>query len=782
MLIRRLLLFLSLTSSTLCGFAQIAEMGEIDLRNYEFESSIPLDGEWQFVWNEFLETEEMNAILRKDYFHVPQVWNDEVTQLGVPLDSKGFATYKLRMLLPQGMQPMLYIKHFYSSYRLTINGKLAAFNGMVGHDSESYKPAWVPQTVDLTTFSDTLNLVFHVANFDHRLGGIRESIFIGKKAEIFGEYNLVFGSDLLLAGCLIMCGLFFLGLYFLASQKNYVLYYSIFCLAFSYRILAADDYALNILYPNFNWFVAVRLEYLSLYLPVIFFSLYTDSLFAKDSKFKILRINAIIASLGASITLIASEAVYMSLLPYFLPFVIFSILCCTAVYFIAWMKKRDGAAFAVLSSFVMFIVVLYKTLDYVEILREHEMVSFLGYLLFFFFQSWILFFLFTSSLKKARDQAEQASKSKSDFLSMMSHEIRTPMNAVIGLTNYLLQEEPKQDQIETLNTLKFSAKNLLVIINDILDFSKIEAQKMEFESQSTNLKELLVSMERVFMPAFLDKNLDFEFEIDPRVPDRVFCDSTRTTQILTNLINNAVKFTEKGGVMVKLEFVRELGDEVDIKFSVRDTGIGIAKDKIGEIFQSFTQASTSTTRLYGGTGLGLSITKELLRLQNSELNVGSILGEGSVFYFTIKFPIDRSIFVEESHYDMETPMIPAECRILVVEDNVINTIVVKKFLHKWGFTVVDACNGREAVDIFEQDKDLDLILMDIQMPVMDGYEAARTIRKMGGTLPILALTASALIEDQNSILKAGMEDFVIKPFDPDNLLQKISQYCQKSSD
>ncbi len=452
---------------------------------------------------------------------------------------------------------------------------------------------------------------------------------------------------------------------------------------------------------------------------------------------------------------------------------------------LAWIKGREGASFAVLSSVVIFVVILYKILDYNAVLREYEIVSFLGYLLFFFFQAWILFFLFTSSLKKAKEQAEKASKSKSDFLSMMSHEIRTPMNAVIGLTNYLLQEQPKPDQVETLNTLKFSAKNLLVIINDILDFSKIEARKMEFESQSVNLKQLLLSLERVFMPAFMEKKLDFDFEIDPSVPDRVFCDPTRTTQILTNLINNAVKFTQKGGVMVKLEFYGEVEDEVDIKFSVRDTGIGIEKYQLGEIFQSFTQASTSTTRQYGGTGLGLSITRELLRLQGAELNVGSILGEGSVFYFTIRFPIDKSIFVEEEIeeiQDMEMPMKPAECRILVVEDNAINTMVVKKFLHKWGFVVVEACDGQEAVDVFIQDKSLDLILMDIQMPVMDGYEAARTIRKMGGTLPILALTASALMEDQTKILQSGMEDFIIKPFDPDNLLQKISQYCNTSRD
>ena len=760
-------------------------MGVIDLRNSDFNSAIPLDGYWEFVWGQLLDNEGIGAIQNKDYFSVPQVWNDGLTKQGVALNAQGFGTYKISVLLPPGIKPMIYIKHFYCSYNLMIDGNVVATNGVVASAPEDYTPAWVPQTVDLASYRDTLDLVIQVANFDHRLGGIRESVFIGRKSVIFGDYNLVLAFDLLLAGCLIMCGLFFLGLYFFARQKIYVLYFSIFCLAFSYRILAADDYALHILYPNFNWFLAVRLEYLSLYVPVIFFNLYTDSLFLKDSRFYILRINSAIAGVGALVSMIAPENLYMGLLPYFLPFVILSVLCIIGIYFLAWVNKREGAGFAVLSSAIMFLVVLYKILDYVGFVRESELISFVGYLLFFFFQSWILFFLFTSSLKRARDLAQKASKSKSDFLSMMSHEIRTPMNAVIGLSNYLLQEDPKPDQVETLQTLKFSAKNLLVIINDILDFSKIEAKKMEFESQSVNLKELLLSVERVFMPAFVEKKLDFEFEIDARVPDRVFCDPTRTTQILTNLINNAVKFTDKGGVMVKLEYICDAGDEVDIKFSVRDTGIGIEKEKLGEIFQSFTQASTSTTRQYGGTGLGLSITRELLRLQNSELNVGSIFGEGSVFYFTIRFPVDRSIFVAEELdkiHDMENTMIPAECKILVVEDNVINTIVVKKFLHKWGFTVVDATNGQEAVDIFEQDKDLDLILMDIQMPVMDGYEAARMIRKMGGTIPILALTASALIEDQNSILQAGMEDFVIKPFDPDNLLQKISQYCQKSRD
>ncbi|MFY0601211.1 MAG: response regulator [Cyclobacteriaceae bacterium] len=764
---------------------QQAVQGVVDLRSTDLNNEVvTLDGEWQFYWNELYTSNQLDSIVKKDFYTLPKLWNDGWTLQGDSLLSKGFGTYRLKVLLPEDVEPMLSIKHFYCAYNLYANGRLVASNGVVADREDDYTPLWVPTRIELGDISDVLILDLQVANFSHSKGGTRESILIGSKPLIDSEANLVLGYDLVLTGSLIMTGLFFLGLFFLGSRLPYVLYFSLFCLAFSYRILGADDYSLQVLYPDIDWLFTVKLEYISLFLPLIFFAGYTRTLFPLDARHGVLKSIMIASSVFVVLIIITPPSFFTRFVAPYLVLLIFSI-CWTAwIYLKAFRNKRTGAKFAILSSGVVFVTLLYKIFDYLGVLRETELVSFLGYVLFFFFQSFILFFLFTNTLKKARDVAEKASKSKSEFLSMMSHEIRTPMNAVIGLTNILLQDEPKPTQVEVLNTLKFSAKNLLVIINDILDFSKIEAKKIEFEIRPVNVAELLSSLHHVFQPSIKEKNLELYFDVDENMPDFIACDPTRISQILTNLISNAVKFTKKGRIAVKLDVIGSNQKEVIIKFEVSDTGIGIKKEKLTEIFGSFTQASSSTTRQFGGTGLGLAITKQLLELQGSDLFVESEEGVGSIFYFIQVFGTDFEEWdAKESNKPKEIVVDKQELmgtKILVVEDNEINIMVVIKFLKKWGVEYSIARNGQEAIDKYEEEA-VDLILMDLQMPVMDGYESATQLRKNGVEVPIIALTASALLEDQDKIESAGMNDFVTKPFDPEDLKNKIAKYSQPES-
>jgi PAS domain S-box-containing protein len=376
----------------------------------------------------------------------------------------------------------------------------------------------------------------------------------------------------------------------------------------------------------------------------------------------------------------------------------------------------------------------------------------------------------------AKEEALQLSRAKDMFISVMSHEIRTPLNAVIGMSHLLLDDNPIETQKENLGILKFSAENLMTLINNILDFTKIETSNIELEKTDVNLRELVQSITHSMQFNASEKKIYIKFNIDEDTPEIVIGDRTRLCQILLNLTGNAVKFTEAGGVTVDLRVIEQTDKYVKIRFSVSDTGIGIANDKINTIFESFKQAEADTSRKYGGTGLGLAITKSLVELHDARINVDSVLGQGSTFWFTIKF--DKGYTnANNNNNKVETGL---QLNVLVVDDNQINRLLINKVLTKWGATIDFAENGLEAINKIERNGNFDVVLMDIHMPVMGGLEATEIIRSKGDPyyqqLPIIALTASMLNNEINEMGNAGMNDYILKPFDPKSLFDKLSKY------
>jgi PAS domain S-box-containing protein len=384
------------------------------------------------------------------------------------------------------------------------------------------------------------------------------------------------------------------------------------------------------------------------------------------------------------------------------------------------------------------------------------------------------------NLIQARQKAEEAAQTKQQFMSTMSHEIRTPLNEVIGITNLLLQGKPRPDQMDFIKTLRFSGNHLLTLVNDVLDYNKMESGKIVFEQAQFNLNDFLNEIMRSYAFRSKSKHLSFEIIRKGNLPIEVIGDQIRLNQILSNLLSNALKFTNTGGITVFVNEVGRKANKITIGFLVRDTGIGIAREKHSAIFESFTQASTDTTRFFGGTGLGLAICKNLIELQGGALTVESEPGKGSTFGFNLSFEISDKKPIQngdlpESYTGLEGK------RILIAEDNKINFFVANKFLMGWGITVTHAENGQLALDYLEKEK-FDLILMDLHMPVLDGIEATRIIRNSKNpeikNIPIVALTAAIMSESHDKIDNLEINDYVLKPFKPHDLFERILKHVR----
>ncbi|MFT5793528.1 MAG: signal transduction histidine kinase/CheY-like chemotaxis protein [Saprospiraceae bacterium] len=381
-------------------------------------------------------------------------------------------------------------------------------------------------------------------------------------------------------------------------------------------------------------------------------------------------------------------------------------------------------------------------------------------------------------LRKAKQESEAAARSKSNFLATVTHEIRTPLNGILGLNQLLLQTDMNREQTQYVQLIKSSGKQLLALVNDILDYSKIEANKMTMSLNPLDLTHMMEDLYAVFKLTADAKDIQLNIDVPDNLP-HVQADSVRLRQILINLIGNALKFTRQGSVSIRLKTKVMKNKELQIEFQIEDTGIGIRKEDQARLFEKFTQADSSIVREFGGSGLGLTICRQLISLMGGTLRFDSIFGKGSSFHVDVSFPIVDITTVPTSKetHDVQSNR---QVHILVAEDTAVNRMILEKMLVSHGHTVVSVVNGQQAVDRCIAEP-FDIVLMDCQMPIMDGLEAARIIRKTHPDLPIIAVTAGVTEEIRLSCLESGMNDFLTKPLDFPTVIKTINYWLENTN-
>jgi len=797
--------------------------GILDLSTYSLNDNalFELNGDYQFFWKEFITSDSVMSGLEassttKNYIKVPGNWNefafDEGTNVAV-----GFGTYRLILRLPEealGKAFAFRLRETGTTLGMWINGKLFYQEGVPGKTQETSEPAyrakvvsWVPERVDNV-------ILFQVSNFHHRSGGIWYPITFGRETAIDLQREADIIQVAFICGALLIISIYHLSQFITRRQYKPSLFLGLLCITVVVRLLFTEDLLILNWFPGISWEWLIRFEYLGLYLAAPMFSMFVILLFVEKYRKILISLFWTIPIIFSLLVLFTPPLVFSQYLHLFMYFVVGGMIFFAVVLFRGTLQKKEGALISLLGMGFFFITIANDML-YSQLIVRNGYYTPIGLFVFILSQSGVLNQLYikaqevsenfseyleqlvnerTQELQKATLEAEKANQIKSEFLANMSHEIRTPMNSIIGYSELLLDTPLKDKQRDFLAKINRSANSLLGIINDILDLSKIEAGKMELEQIPFDLKQTLQDLIELHEVKAESKGITLQLTIDDTLPVLFMGDPLRLGQVINNLMSNAIKFSNKGIIQIIVSSVKRDDEMYTLSVSIKDEGIGMSEDQLDKLFKAFSQADSSTTRKFGGTGLGLAISQKIVEAMGSQIKVDSQLNHGSVFYFSLNLKTvtgeERLLFIDESgdeqrHSQVLTEMIHklktdySPFRVLLADDNPLNQEVATENLKKVDAQVIVAGNGQEVLDKLRENT-VDIILMDLQMPVMSGYEAARTIRQTEAfaKIPVIALSADAVQGIKENCLMAGMNDFLSKPFHLDDLVKILLKWLE----
>ncbi|TGL58380.1 response regulator [Leptospira sarikeiensis] len=779
-------------------------------KSWDFGTKEPicLQGNWIFYWSELYS--EIKTSLKEDldpsgkskskieFGYVPGIWNEHLnadkTHPGF-----GFATYKMLLRLDKPEAGMA-IKMLEAStaYNLYVNGKKVISSGTVGKTPETYKPLYRPnisQPFDLGTENE---IAIEVTNYSHPKGGPWAKVFLGKKDDLISIRQNNVWLDLFISGGLFILGLYHLILFAFLRREASTLYYGILTILSMIRILITGERVLYSIFPSFDFEWGYRLELISVHFIGILFPLFIRQLYPDELSKRVVGFFIVAFSAIALVVLFTPLSIFAHTVPIFSILVTAACIYLIFVFLKAVRNKRLGAGVGLVFFLLLFCVAINDMLYANMIITTAYFISY-GIASFFVAQAFMVSQRFSSAYKLSERLAHDLQESnqrlisldklKDEFLANTSHELRTPLQGIIGIADSLKRGVggPLSESIERqLGMIVTSGQRLSSLVNDIIDFSKLKHKDLKLHLRSVDLFQAVNFTLELNRVGVNESKVRLVNAILPEFPE-LLADENRLQQILQNLVSNAIKFTEKGEIIVSAK-IKALGLA---EISVRDTGIGIDKDEHQKVFEFFEQVDRGDSKNVAGAGLGLAISRALVALHGGEIGVDSSLGSGSVFYFTIPLvsgKIPRSEGKDLRNYKegslqqslgslpKETTDSEKNARILVVDDEPVNLQVIQNYLSLRNISSVTAKSGMEALEILQTDTAFDVVILDVMMPKMSGLDTAREIRKTLNTLelPILMLTAKNQDKDLMAALNYGANDYLLKPFDFEELILRIN--------
>ncbi len=823
-LIATVVLVLQFSSCTPAG-APRADKGQLDLSSWDFKDDgiVKLDGEWEFYFGQLVHPPDLTGhtdIQMTSFMHVPGVWNTATgTERSLP--PKGCATYRLQVRMPDfSSQYAFRILDAATAYRVYVNGRPVVENGRVSCTKGNAKAMYHPQVALLppdicdtgTNGERYLDIVVHVSNHHHIKAGLWESIRLGPANQIVDNRMRRVNIVIAVLSVIMIMVLYHLGLYVLRRRDPSTLLFGLMGLILMTRELVMGERMLVQWIPAIDFQLLSKIEYIASYTNITFIALFVSSLFPGDMP-RWMR-NAYIA-IGVCIALLVSTMpmdVYAHARILYDLFILGGGIVIIGVIIRSIIRGRNEAYIALVGMLGLYGTAINDVLYNNLVINTFNMAS-LGLVFYIFSQSFLLSRRFSHAfttvetlshelVEKNRELTAMDSM-KDEFLANTSHELRTPLNGIIGILDSVLDGTvgsltPRQRQ--NLSLVNVSARRLATLVNDILDFSKMKNGSITLQQKPVDLYSLTDLVLMIQEPLASARNITLVNNVDPELPP-VMGDENRIQQVLHNLVGNSIKFTPSGSVEVFAEYFEPAWKNPYIALRVKDTGIGIPIHRQHEIFDSFVQGDGSVSREYGGTGLGLAVSKKLVELMGGEISVESEEGRGSVFSVTLATasPHDKAepadaaagynglIHAVHDKKQQEPGVEPvlydepgkgkaaAAYSILVVDDDPVNLQVLRNHLQGDEFNVTTAADGMKALDLIKTGKSFDLILLDVMMPRMSGYQVCREIRKTRdqGEMPVIMITARNLISDLVTAFDAGANDYLVRPFDKRELLARV---------
>ncbi|HBX24484.1 MAG TPA: histidine kinase [Desulfotomaculum sp.] len=766
--------------------------GTLDLSewNPEKDGLLNLSGEWDFYWHIFLSYDNLRDLDpgADVKAKVPSVWNKyQIDDHSLP--GFGYATYRLKITNAQTDTPITFrIPTMSTAYSMYVNEKLVASNGVAATNKEHFRPEYKPRNVSILPPASQFDIIVQVSNFIYARGGMWYPINMGTPEQM-QEFNkhIVYRDIFLFSSCFIL-GLYYLSIFMLRREDKSSLYFVFMCLIVMGRTVIHGDYAVYTLIPFVSFGAIVLINYITLAWFPTTFALLLNELFPKEMPKKMVRVTVIYSLAMTLITLLAPLHFYTNYTYIFLSLAILIALYTLVVTGIAFIKRRQNSSIVLLGALAMIAGAVYDILCYYRVIAHNvgELSSF-GFVVFLFLQSFVLARRFAQAFTSVKDLSRrllEMDKLKDEFLANTSHELRTPLNGILGITEAVLRGSEgnlNEGQRQSLSMIALSSRRLANLVNDILDHSRLKHSDIKLNLKPLSIKGIVETTIHVFRQLNNPAKIAISSVVSNDLPP-VLADENRLAQIMYNLIGNAVKFTTQGDIKVT---AREAGEMLEV--CVEDTGQGIPKEKLTDIFKSFEQVDASITRKHGGTGLGLSITKQLVESHGGRIWVKSTPGKGAKFYFTL--PITRSqpdendtnlpvLYELAATMDKQIGNIRASstgAHILIVDDEILNLQSAAAILKTDGYSTMAVGSGSAALEEIRSNKDISLVILDVMMPEMSGYEVCRRIRdyKSHYDLPVLMLTAKTRTEDIVLGFEAGANDYLPKPVEVAELLARV---------